>query len=406
VIQAAGAALAFVLQLVLARALGAEQYGVFAFYFAMAIIAGTWGRLGSDVVVMRLGGIAQEQGNLHEVRRLLSHGQRTAMAGGLFAGILVAATVVLAGIPASQPIMLISVVALIVIVAVNGVWQAALLTLKRSVIALAPDQLLRPLIGLAVVFFCVGAGWMLESDAAMMILAVAALAALLTVIGRSWSLLPADAAAGRDPAERDRLMRLGFALMVVNAAYLLLYHADTLILGFWLTPEAIGPYQVAKQVAQLGLFGMVAIQYAQSPQIAGYAAAGNGAELGRQIRAIRWTGAAFAGAVLIGFAGLGEWFLSKFGAAFGAAYELGLIMLAGQLAVALVGPAGILATMSGNQSVAAVVYAVGAFLMLIVGPIAVGRAGLQGAALAQSAIAVACALAIWARVRARVPALR
>ena len=407
-IQAAGATLAFVLQFAFARMLGAEQYGIFAFYFALATIAGTWGRLGSDVVVLRFGGIAQKSGQLHEVRRLLRQGQRTALAGGMLAGILVAAAVVLAGIPASQPIMLISVAILILIVAVNGVWQAALIALKRPVFALAPDQVLRPVIALLIVLVGValGAATGLQASYAMAILCLAALTALASLVGFGHSMLPTGVTQQPDAGERMRYVRLGLAIMTVNAAYLLVYHADTLLLGFWLSPETIGHYLIAKQIALLGLFGMLAVQFVQSPQIAGYIAAESSLELRRQIQVIRWMGAVFAAAVLIGFATFGEWFLNLFGTAFGSAYKLALILLAGQLAVALVGPAGVLATMSGNQGVAAAVYAIGALLMLIVGPIAVGRAGLLGAALAQSAIAVACALAIWARVRARVPALR
>jgi Zn-dependent protease len=86
VLQAAGAALAFALQLTLARVLGAAEYGSYSYYFTVATIIAIWSRIGSDLMVMKVGG-EYERDNRRLLQAVVWHGRRTALAGSILGGL-------------------------------------------------------------------------------------------------------------------------------------------------------------------------------------------------------------------------------------------------------------------------------------------------------------------------------
>jgi O-antigen/teichoic acid export membrane protein len=191
--------------------------------------------------------------------------------------------------------------------------------------------------------------------------------------------------------------------MLVNASYLLFFHADTLVLGYLLGPESIGAYQVAKQFSQLGLFAMVAVQFVFSPRIAALVAAHDWASLKALYKVTILIGGSFSASVLVMFSLLGESVVAYFGPAFGDAWLIAMVMLTSQVVISLLGPIGTLASMGGQARVVWLTYLGGGLLLLGVGPQVVERWGLLGAAVAHAVTATSCVLVIGARITRSMP---
>lgn len=405
-VQALGAILAFVVQLIFARMLGSSEYGVFAFYFALAVIVGTWGRVGSDVAVLRLGGEAFHSDS-RQLRAVVAHARSVTLVGAMTGGASVALVMLAVGTKGPHVTALLLACSLALPLALNGVLQAGLLAAGKAAIGLLPEMLLRPTVALIVLACAIRCAEAAASAAiAMGAMLAAALASMAVLAIASNQLSPVGTPVPVSSQDKRRWTRLGFSLMVVNATYLLVYNADTILLGFWLRPEAIGPYQIAKQISQLGLFAMVAVQFVFGPHMSGLAATQDWPKLRRLFLSITLLGTVFAVMVLAIFGLGGRWMLTLFGQAYASAYELALILLAAQVVVATLGPVGVLASMSGHHRLAAAAYGGGALLMFGAGPALVDAWGPTGAAVGQGLIAVMCAVSISIGVVHRTPLLR
>jgi len=355
---------------------------------------------------MRVGGAAAatHQSQLHKV---LTHGRRVVLHGWLAGTVLLVIGMLATGMANNHGAVLLMSCLVSQSIAINGILQAGLLALGRANLALLPDQILRPalvLLALAGMTTIANAGF--SATVAMGVMWLSAFAATVLLVMLVSRLVPASSSVLAEQSETRHWTILGLSLMLVNASYLLAYHSDTMILGLTLAPEAIGPYQIAKQISQLGLFVMIAIQFVYGPRMSALASCHDWSGLRRLLQSIVVLGAGFAGVILGAFAVAGRWVLTLFGQEFQLAYELALILLASQLVVALVGPVGVLASMTGHHKVATVAYFGGALLMFAAGPVVVDTWGLVGAAAAQGVIAVLCASTIATFVRRRLPLLR
>jgi O-antigen/teichoic acid export membrane protein len=380
------------------------EYGIYSYFFTLATVIGIWSRVGSDLAVMRLGGevLGHDPGLL---KPILSHALTLTLIGSIAGAAALAITIVVTRIDIPSGWLVWLAMLLLFLIAQNGVIQAALLVRQRTFAALAPEMLLKPAlaIGGAIVlaFAVTDAG--LDAVDGIAIALCAAVASNLVLRMLAAGIVWQPALRQPDSADRKAWTRIGVSLMLVNACFLLFFHADTLLLGFLLGPAYIGTYQVAKQISQVGLFAMVAVQFVFSPGLASLVARRNW----RRMRAMYWSttiiGASFALAVLLTFGLFGRQIIRVVGSAYGDAWELTLIMLSAQLAIALLGPAGTLASMSGNARIVTLAYVGGAILMFALGPFAIDNWGLSGAAALYGLTAVLCTATVGLRLVWRLP---
>ena len=173
-------------------------------------------------------------------------------------------------------------------------------------------------------------------------------------------------------------------IFMVEGFYLLLTHADVLLLRQYRSPEEVAVYYAAAKTLALVAFVSFSVSAATAHKFSEYHVAGNKAELsGFLADSIRWTfWPSLAATVLI--LALGRPLLWLFGPQFVDGYYLMFILGVGPLARATVGPVERLLNMVGEQRACAVVYAAAFAANIALCVMLIPLFGVAGAAIAIS----------------------
>ena len=402
----AGAGLAYCAQLLLARSIGPEGYGVYAFVVASMTLLGYGAALGADVSLLRFIPAYRARGEWGLLRGAIVFAERGAIATGL--GIVLAGLLAVGFAAPELPPSLADTAR----VGLLLVPLYALLWIRCSTVrafggvfsAIAPDRLLRDgllilLIGLCTVFApgMVGAPTMMAAtvlSAAMALLAV-------TVAKRRASPTLLNSAAPVFAARTWAATAL--PLVAIGVADVAMNRSGVMLLGWAGQTTDAGLYALAFNVAFLSALPRTAINALLAPAIADSFARNDRPGLqALAANAALWN-LAGAACVVVPVAVLAEPILAWFGPAFAAATMTLRILLLGQLVVAGAGSQLHVLTMTGHERGAAWVMAAGASANLVLGAGFVLAFGLTGAAIAGTLVPVltnaGLALLVWYRLR-------
>lgn len=382
IVRLAQAALTVLLALAAARLLGAAEYGRFALAATLSTLLAVPVGLGLPTLAVReVAGRAH--GDPGRLRALARTGPWLIIGAGaaLTATTALALAVAPAGLPAPRDAPL-----LLGAVALAGPWALLrwaggwLQGLGRAVWAQAGDGLLRPLLALAGLGLCAGAG--LDGPAAFAVLAGAVLGALGIVarqVHRAGRLWPSDA-----PARPDTVgwLGVGLPLMAAGTLSMLQLTADVAMLGALADSSAAGVYHVASRLAQLAALLLVAANVVVAPRAAQLHRAGDRAGLQRLLtHSARLTTVA-ALVVLAATLPGGAALLDLFGPGFAAGAPALTVCALAQLANVACGSVAVVLAMTGRQRALLLGVTLGAGVNLVLNALLIPACGMLGAALA------------------------
>jgi O-antigen/teichoic acid export membrane protein len=332
---------AFASSLLLARALGSEQFGVFTYVNSWLNIAVLFATLGIDAALVRFLPQYAATTDWPAMHGLLRWSRRTAflmalvvaailvvIGGGMYArnGSVVGLTLCIAGV--SLP--------LLAQVAVN---QGALQGFQQVGFSQTPRAILRPLL----LTICIAAIWLIGGEQlsapTAMALNVLALAAALFV-GMRWlhRSVPVAATAA-EPQQHDRhWLRVSVPMLLVSSMGVLLHETSVVVTALLSGTTIAGVYAVAVRLSRMLAFGMTAGNSMVNPLIAELHAQGDFRRL--QLASSTASTISLATALVLSllfFAG-GHFVLEPFGEGFQAGRGVVLILAAGQLFNAATGP--------------------------------------------------------------------
>lgn len=393
-IQAANRVLALALGIVLARTLGAEGYGVYAYAFAIMSLLMVAAEAGVPTLLMREVAASQAREEWGLLRGVLRRaGQFVAVAAGSVAlvGLLILWAV---GDRLSDTMFTTMALMLLVLPLAAGTKAIAhaLMGLHKVVLGQAVNQFLRPLL----VLVLVGSGFLLWPElrqppyamAAQLFGAAIVLAAGLFVLRR---LMPSKAATA-PPAYRSReWLRSALPFTLIGGAGVINNQTDIIMLGWFTGSEDVGIYRVAVQGAMLVAFSLQVANAVLGPQFSRFYAQGDMVRLQHLVtqsaRVILLTALPVALVFILFGALVVSW---VFGAEFTTAHWPLAILAAGQLVNAGFGSVGFLLNMTGHESIAARMLWRTAFLNIVFNAVLIPLYGMNGAA-----IATTISLAIW-----------
>ena len=214
-----------------------------------------------------------------------------------------------------------------------------------------------------------------------------AVALVLTVIGQTFVLnrrLKRAVPPGPKAYEVKTWFSVSLPILMVEGFYLLLTNVDIVMLQQFRSPDDVAVYYAAAKTLALIAFVHFAVSAAVGHRFSEYHVAGDHERL-KDILAesIRWTFWASLAASVVLLA-MGRPLLSLFGPQFVDGYHLMLILAAGLMARAAVGPIERLLNMLGEQRACAAVYATAFALNLVLCVVLIPRFGVDGAAVATS----------------------
>lgn len=383
-IRIAGAALAFLSQIILARLMGRFEYGVFVFVWVLMILFGNLACLGFPTAIIRFLPLYDASGNHDAIRGLNATARLFVLAvSGTLA--LIGAVLVYAFRGAIEhyyvmPIFL-GLIA-VPMIALGDVLDGTARARHWPIMALSPTFLIRPTLILFFMIAAVLAGAPRDAVTAM----TAALAGAFTSVLLQYLVvtlrLRRHYPSGAKAIEFTAWLAVAFPIFLVEGVGYLLTNSDVIVVGIFLDPEKVAVYFAAAKTMALVHFVYFAVKAAIGPRFAAIIAENDRSKLAAfATEATRWT---FFPALAIGLTVLaaGEFLLSLFGAAFTEGRVVMAILLAGILVRALVGPAEVLLTMADKQMLCVYLYAVALVANIGLNVVLIPHFGIEGAAIA------------------------
>jgi len=383
----AGAALAYVLQIVLARMLGAHDYGIFSVAWTFVIVLGVMACGGFSTSASRFIPQFRQAGDDARLRGFLHTSRLVAfILGTACAMIGIALTYLLRPVidPAYVQPMMIVLLAL-PFFAFGLVQDGIARSYDWSSLAMLPTYIWRPVALLAVLLGAVFLAGLPADATTMTMVAVTAtlLVALYQLIHLRRRLAPLLPSGPRQ-VELKTWLTISMPMLMVEGFHQLITSADVIMVSFFRDPDEVAVYFAASRTLALVHFVYFAVRAASAHRFSRYTHSQDQAGLTRYVhRASHWTfwPSLLAGAGLLLIAPL---LLRLFGSGFEAGYPLIGLLMIGVLARASVGPADALLTMTGHQNTCAGIYA-GTFVINVVLNLAlIPLFGLAGAAIATS----------------------
>ena len=382
-IRVFSAALVFGSQIFLARWMGSFEFGIYVYVFAWVLVIGEFADLGLAPAAQRFIPEYTSARSMALLRGFICYSRRLTVGGASLIGVVGAIAVKLA-----EPLLSDYVVLPLMIACVTLPFYALMQMqdgIARSYnwvqLALMPMYVIRHVAMLGMVGIAYVAG--LPTDA-VTVVSVLALSLALTAIGQTFVLnrrLTAEMGKGPRQAEIRTWFAVSLPMLMVGGFYLLLTHTDILVLQHFCTPEQVATYYAASKTIALVSFVYFAVSAAVAHRFTEYHVAGDRERLSQFLNdSIKWTfwpsAAATAGILL-----LGEWLLGLFGPVFVEGFQAMIILAAGLLTRAAIGPVERLLTMLGEQRICAAIYAFAFLLNLSLCFILIPTLKIEGAAI-------------------------
>jgi O-antigen/teichoic acid export membrane protein len=384
----------FLASVLLTRLLGAEGFGVYSFALALATVLSVPAQLGLPSLVMRETAGNMARGHPDRVKGVWHWSGWIVGAVSLMLAVIVGISIRFLGeIEGSiYARALIWALALIPLLALGNIRGAALRGLQHILTGQLPEHVIRPTLFL---IFLIAAGVLkAPGSSAQLAMALHAFAALVTFIAGAWLLwqkTPPVVRSARPSFEGRTWLFSSLTFALIAGFSVINNQASVVILGIFTSPEQVGIYRVALQMAGLASFGLQVVNMVLAPRFADLHAQERIWELERLVQA--GARAAFAfGLVLAAFLVLtGRPVISMlFGPDFTTSYGPLVILLVGQLVNSAVGSVGYVLNMSGHERKTANGMAVASVINLILNLLLIPLWGIFGAA-----AAAAISMAVW-----------
>ncbi|ADE14475.1 polysaccharide biosynthesis protein [Nitrosococcus halophilus Nc 4] len=389
---------------VLARVLGAEGFGIYAYAYALVQILGIPAQMGLPILVVREVAAYQANAQWGLLKGIL---RRAFQAVGVIAIVLALAGGSVAWVFSerfSQEYLTTFAWALLLLplIALGNLRGAALRGLRKVIQGQLPEHVLRPggfLLFLGVVWLLFPQRQLTPADAMLMHTVATGMA--FGVGG--WLLvrsLPWQSKEAAPAYDTRHWLSSALPLSLIAGMQIINSQTDIIMLGLFRDAEEVGVYRVAVQSATLVAFGLQAINMVIAPHFSRLYAAGDMVRLQRVVtasaRAILFTALPVV-VVLIVF---GEPVLRLvFGVEFVSGYAPLAILASGQLVNAAMGSVGFLLNMTGYERNVARGLMIAAVTNIVLNLFLIPLWGMEGAAVATGVTLVLWNILLWQSVR-------
>ena len=385
VAKIAGAGLGFLSQVLLARFMGADQYGIYTYVWTCVLIIGLLSTLGFRKVLVRFVASFRAEEKLGRLRQLL---WRATKVVGMVSGAIgaVGATICFVfGARIGQDLAAVFSVGffLVPLIALVHLRKEALNGLRCVVRGEILFQILRPLlliVGVAALWYLCGPS-VTALQVAWLTVAVLTVA---YVTGTYWLRrnIPEEVWAKDSGGGNKAWVKTAFPYLLISSAAILQSNTDIIMTGAIVDPEAAGIYKASARVVGAVGFGLAAMRRIVSPITSELYTKG---KMDRLQDVIGWTSFlgfifAFSGALGLGL--FGERVLGLFGPEFTKGYPVLLILLTSKVAFTFAGPTGMLMSMTGREWTASKVLGIGVAINVSANFLLIPIFGIVGAAFA------------------------
>lgn len=389
-IRVISAATVYLSQVVLARWMGSNAFGVYVYVWTWVLLLGDVMHLGLPMAAQRFIPEYKASDADSALRGFVLGIRWLALIGGGSAALL-GATLVYLGrnwLNPEQVVPLYLACLALPFFSLSIVLDGTARTYNWINLALTPHFFWRPLLILVLMAAAHLAGFAADATTAMAAVLVATVsmtAVQLLLLDRR---LRSVVARGPRQYEVKRWLGTSLPLMLVWGFYTLLTYTDVVMLQQFRSAGDVAIYYAAARTLLLVTFVYFAVSAAVTHRFSAHHLAGDHAGLAALVgNAVRWTFWPSLAATLVMLA-IGKPLLWLFGPEFVTGYPLMFILAIGLLARASIGPAERLLSMLGQQRICALIYGAAFAINLVGCVVLVPKLGMVGAAISISSAIV------------------
>jgi O-antigen/teichoic acid export membrane protein len=350
-IRIAGAGVAFVTQMALARLLGHAGYGEFAYTFGWLQLMLVFAQGGFSTAALRFVAEYRVRRQSPELRGFLTRSSQIALVESAVIAVLLAGCAAAWSHSESQHTLHNFLIASAALPALSQIiLHSAIVRGFGHIIPSMACGLVQPLVfvTLLITAACFLRGGLASTDALLLMFA-AALCALAIIVSMRRR-YERDLKLGSQCAFRtNEWARTATQMMFATSLVYLHSRTGVVISGMLLNPGAAGTYALMERITDAAGLGLTAINVLAAPTFAGMHVQGRKAELQTYARLAAWGATGFTLAVAVPLVFFGMPLLRMFGDKFVPGYPVLLVLLAGAVVNAITGTSSLLLAMTGNH---------------------------------------------------------
>lgn len=403
-IKMAGAIIALGVQILLARIMGPEQYGIFAYVISWLIILVLFGKLGLDTSMVRFVAAYKATGEWGLLKGVLRAGNKLTIISSLSVGLLGFIVVWAIGDMIERELRITAWIgcAVLPLMALVQVRQALLRALQHIIKAIMPEFIIQPMLHaliVAIAFFLFARE--MRASETMFYHFISFVITLFIISYWLRMIIRSETSDAPEQMKTREWIAVTLPLLMLAGFNLINHRADVIMVGFFMGTTEAGFYSVAVKLANFLVWGLNAVNIVAAPMIADLYAKKDKRELQRMASMAAAGIAAFTIPAAIIMLVFGKNLLGLFGSEFTQAYPALVFLVVGQGMNALVGSVSYLLTMTGYQREAAIVIGITAVINIALNVILIPRLGLQGAAIATAISTIIWKISMYILVRKR-----
>ena len=398
------AGFSFLTTVLLARILGAEGYGIYAYAYAFVNLFSIPAQAGLPQLVVRETARGMAEGRPEVVKGIWRWATKVV---GIISFIFIVVGCIYFLFKGNKlgvkEWTFLWALLLVPFMCLGNLRGAALRGLHKVVIGQLPEFFIRPFLFLA--FLCIWGFFFHQKLGPPQVMAFNILAAALAFIVGAWLLyrnIPSNMYKTKPTYEGKRWLGSLIPLAVIASMWIVNSQADIVILGFLKSSKDVGIYRVAVQIAMLSSFGLQAVNSVVAPRFAALYVREEMLELQKIATRSAQLALSFNFMFTIFIVLFGKVFLSSlFGEDFLSAYIPLLILFVGQLVNSAVGPVGFLLNMTGHEKDTARGMILATCVNVILNFFLIPSLGTKGAAIATAISMIIWNMILWQMVRNR-----
>ncbi|WBA17152.1 flippase [Salinivibrio kushneri] len=395
--------LTLVLGVFLARGLGPEGYGIYAYAFALMTLLMVLAEAGVPTLVMREVAAAEAKKEWGLLRGMLRWAMQfvtaTSVTIALFGGVTLALVA-----SSLDPVSIYTYGLMLVILPLSALSKTivhALKGLRHVVAAVALDGLLRPALVMAMIATCF---WLWPTLQTPYMAMGAQLFSVFFVVIVALILIakvrPKDAKSASLIIRREIWVKSALPFVLIGGAGIINNQTDIIMLGWFLGTEEVGRYRVAVQGAMLVGFSLQVAHGVVAPYFSKIYSQGEMARLQLLVTRSSQVVLVTALPVAMVFILAGDLIVTwVFGKEFASAHSALAILAIGQLVNAGFGAVGFLLNMTGHENIVARILWVMAASNIVLNAILIPLFGMIGAAVATAISLIITHLLLYRQVK-------
>ncbi len=378
-----GAALTLLLQIALARWMGAAELGIYIIAFSWCVLLAAVSHLGMTPAALRIIGRALAEVRPGLIWGFVERGGQVVLAVSVTVALSASLLVILLTdrLPGSNAVpflLAFAAVPLLALISFQGMIAVAFRWFK---VAFLPSEVFRP----ALLFLTIAVIWMTTSELnATVVMAVQTSLMFVTVVALFFILrLGVRAEIAPEPSQYETRiwLRIGMPLLLISLFGNYFPEFMVILVGPQVASDQVAIFNASYRLALLIAFGLGAIDSVTAPVAARLFAAKEMDELEAVVQRATKLGFLCSLTAVAGFAVFGSSLLGLFGAEFVVGHGTMMILAAAQLVRSAVGPVMSLMSVTGHQDHCLVVFASALVAAVILVFILVPTYGIHGAAI-------------------------